>query len=398
MYDCIIIGGGISGISFAHHIRQRDEKILILEQEERLGGRICTATTATDDFRVELGAHTCYNSYTSVIRMITSAGLRENILPMASLPYKLYDNRKLKSLLSGISVFSLLANGWKIFGADKKGKTTRQYFSPIVGEENYNRLFSKAFRAVISQEADSYPAEIFLKRRQQKDKTIARRFTYAGGLQQMLQDVATAGGAEVLTGESVISIQRSEGGIFELRTKSGKVLNTRNISIATDLQTASRLLQNVATADVVQALANIQLSRSVAIAVEMDKKHLNIKPMAGIIPLCNRFYSAVSRDTITHNTQRAFTFHFPESPISVAERTDTILKVLNTNPKATFRTYVCKHTLPMMQLSDLHLATRLQASLQHSGIYLIGNYFEGMSLEDCVLRSQAEAERYRAEN
>ena len=42
MYDCIIVGGGISGLYVAYHLIQKGLRILILEKEDQCGGRIYT--------------------------------------------------------------------------------------------------------------------------------------------------------------------------------------------------------------------------------------------------------------------------------------------------------------------------------------------------------------------
>ena len=39
IYDCIIIGSGISGLSFAHNLKQYDQKILVLEKKKKLEDR-----------------------------------------------------------------------------------------------------------------------------------------------------------------------------------------------------------------------------------------------------------------------------------------------------------------------------------------------------------------------
>ena len=66
IYDCIIIGAGISGISFAASLKDKCQNILIVEKENRIGGHIQSYISKTDDnFWFELGAHTCYNAYTS---------------------------------------------------------------------------------------------------------------------------------------------------------------------------------------------------------------------------------------------------------------------------------------------------------------------------------------------
>jgi len=60
VYDALIIGGGISGYSFAHYLAKANKKVLLLEKESFSGGCINTQQFE-DHFWLELGAHTCYN-------------------------------------------------------------------------------------------------------------------------------------------------------------------------------------------------------------------------------------------------------------------------------------------------------------------------------------------------
>jgi monoamine oxidase len=52
--DALIIGGGIAGLTAARHLTEAGLRITLLEARNRLGGRICTHSTA--GFPVELGA------------------------------------------------------------------------------------------------------------------------------------------------------------------------------------------------------------------------------------------------------------------------------------------------------------------------------------------------------
>ncbi len=54
-YPIIIIGAGLSGLSAAHLLKKENVKFLILEARERLGGRIFTEKTATQD-NLDMGA------------------------------------------------------------------------------------------------------------------------------------------------------------------------------------------------------------------------------------------------------------------------------------------------------------------------------------------------------
>jgi len=113
-YDYIIIGGGISGISFAHKLSLLGKKILILEKEQFTGGQIQTfTTTGNPDFWAEMGAHTCYNSYTNLLTMVTEAGLKNEILLLSKCPYLLATENGIKSIFSQISCL-LLSGGFQI--------------------------------------------------------------------------------------------------------------------------------------------------------------------------------------------------------------------------------------------------------------------------------------------
>uniref|UniRef100_A0A0G4FSY0 Amine oxidase domain-containing protein n=1 Tax=Chromera velia CCMP2878 TaxID=1169474 RepID=A0A0G4FSY0_9ALVE len=57
-YDCIVIGGGASGLSTVFHLNQTGvHNVVVLEARERLGGRIHTYTFPETTHRTELGAN-----------------------------------------------------------------------------------------------------------------------------------------------------------------------------------------------------------------------------------------------------------------------------------------------------------------------------------------------------
>lgn len=53
-YDTIIIGAGVSGLTAAHHLHKAQQKVLIIEAKNRLGGRVYTSYDW--GFATDLGA------------------------------------------------------------------------------------------------------------------------------------------------------------------------------------------------------------------------------------------------------------------------------------------------------------------------------------------------------
>ena len=71
MYNCIVIGGGISGISFAHYMHRAGKKVLIIEKDDNTGGQVQSLFSEKyPDYWREFGAHTCYNSYTRLLSIL----------------------------------------------------------------------------------------------------------------------------------------------------------------------------------------------------------------------------------------------------------------------------------------------------------------------------------------
>lgn len=394
-YDCLIIGGGISGISFAHYLHQQGKKVLILEKGKTIGGQVQSPAADTDsNYWREMGAHTCYNSYTHLLDIVKDLGLEEQIQPLGKGSYMIYADQKIKSPMTQIGYLSLLFNGPKLFFTSRKGKTVKEYFGNIVGKKNYNHLFTRMFRAVLSQNADDYPAESFLKKRDGRFEEFPRKYTFSKGLHSILNLIVEKNNLEVITHSEVIDIQKEDNGSdYKVITIDGHTFSAPNIAFATPPNVTARLVDEIES-DLASLLNTIPMFLSESMNVIVAKEKLSLKALAGIIPTSDEFHSAVSRDLVEDPRLRSFTFHFAHNAKNEDEKLELICQVLDIEPKDIIEDREDKHILPSLRLQHLGIADQVAESKENDNIYILGNYFYGLSLEDCVNRSSDEAKRF----
>jgi len=109
-YDIIIVGSGISGMSLAHFCAKGGLTTLVIEKDERIGGTFHSHRFSGDasGFWLELGAHTCYNSYGSLIDVLHDCHILDTITKREKVGYKMLVNGQLKSIPSRMSFVELL--------------------------------------------------------------------------------------------------------------------------------------------------------------------------------------------------------------------------------------------------------------------------------------------------
>lgn len=396
VYDCIIIGAGVSGISFAHYLRTVNKSVLILEEKDRIGGQIQTFSSNTDNsYWYELGSHTCYNTYVKLLKIVEDTEYTTNIQSLDKCKYVLYTSSGIRKVFSELSLIPMAANCGKIFFSSTKGKTVREYFRPIIGKSNYDKVFSNLFKAVISQKADEYPAEIFLKRRKIRNKNIVRKYSFSGGLASFLQNVVNKDNIPVKINHRVDDIQYdNETNLFTVITNTGEIIKTHNIALATNPQTTAKLTQEI-DKPISDILNPVSLFRTESLNVIVSQENLNISKIAGIIPLNNDFLSVVTRDVVEHPQLRSFTFHFEKGKKNKEEKINIICNVLNIDSDMILEQTQTEHVLPALRLNDLGMASKLDNVRNNQNIFILGNYFHGVSIEDCIHRSSDEFERFK---
>ncbi|MDR3393689.1 MAG: FAD-dependent oxidoreductase [Parasulfuritortus sp.] len=376
MYDQIIIGGGVSGVTAAANAARAGRNVLLLEAADRLGGCVHT-WQPTDDFWLELGAHTAYNSYGAMLALNGDPNFG-NLIPRAKVGYHFLADGRVQSPFARLSFLDAALHLPFNLGLNKTGLDVQTYFTRLLGAGNWSKLLAPAFAAVLSQPAGPYPAEWLFKRKQ-REKTAPRKFTHAAGLQGWLTELA--GTVPVRLGSPVTGLVTGPDGV---RVQLGDTeLTTRQVVIATPLDVAARLLAAI-DAGLAEQLGQTPMADIETHAVAVNAGKVKLPPVAGLIGGDDVFFSAVSRDYLPHPRWRGFAFHFKPGRLDQAGKRAKVAEVLGCTPNDFAFEQSKINRLPALTPTSVAFAAELEARLAATPVRLAGNYLNGLSLGDAA--------------
>lgn len=393
-YDLLIIGAGISGLSLAHLGCRHGMRVLVLEAAPRIGGCLATQTfPETAEFWVEAGTHTCFNSYGNLINILNDVKLLSQIKPKMRVNFKILRHDRLRSIASALHPLELIWRLPRLFIEPKTGRSVKEYYSQLVGAKNYRDVFGPAFNAVICQPADEFPAE-FLFRPKPKRKDLPRSFTFATGLSTIPETIVKQSGLEVLTNASVVTVKKHNHNEFQAITTDNQIFTAKYLSLAVAPDQAARILSTTFP-DLAGFLANIRVAEITSISLAVTRQLLKLSSLAGIIAPYEPFYAAVTRDYLHDPIYRGFTFHFPKDQLDAGRQVERIREILKLPKTELTNIAYTQHRLPALRANHLEWKLKIDKSLAKTGLLLTGNYFLGVSMEDCVTRSLNEWQRFK---
>lgn len=388
-YDLIVIGGGISGLTFARRGAAHGWRTLLLEAEPRVGG--CLATQRFDGeaagFWAELGAHTAYNSYGALLELLDPE-LIARMQPRRQLPWRVWDGQRLQSVFARMHWPTLLPALPRLFTQPKAGLSLRDYYSRVMGRRTYDDLLRHAFNAVIAQPADDFPADLLFRKKPRR-KDIPRSYTFDGGLATLVEGLVGQG-VETRTGGRVEAVTRAAEG-FVVTAAEGE-LPARRLALAVPAWEAARLLA-ADQAELSAVLARIAPAEVESLAVVVSREAVRLPEVSGLIAIDQAYYSAVSRDVVADANWRGLTFHFRPGRLGQDDKLALVAQVLGIEigQIATVAGRVSR--LPALKVGHAGLIEAIDAALAGQPLALTGNYFQGVAIGDCAERSRAEFER-----
>jgi protoporphyrinogen oxidase len=388
-FDFIVIGGGASGLVTAARLARSGRSVRVLEAADRLGGCI-RSWRPREDFWLELGAHTAYNSYAPLLEALDDRGRLDDLLLREKVGYRFVAaDGRLQSPMARLNF--LEAAVFLPFGLfrTKAGRSVAQWFSGLLGSGNYRRLLGPAFAAVLSQRADDFPAQ-WLFRKKPRMKSAPRKFTFTGGLQGLLEALAENAPFSLRTGAPVQSITRDGTGF--LVQVGDAAMTCRQLVLAVPVDVAAQLLADLYP-EVAGRLARFPMVASEAMGVVLAAGKTALPPLAGLIGDNDSFWSAVTRDPVPHDSLRGYTFHFRPGMLGRAGKLARIAQVLGVSPDDFLHVEEVVNRLPALGVEHAALAGEALALLEREPLALVGNYLNGLSIGDCAERAVIEAER-----
>jgi len=391
--DIIIIGAGISGLSLAHYCAWEGLKTLVIEKTERVGGTFHSHRFdgAAGDFWLELGAHTGYNSYGNFLGLLGDCHILDSIASRAKVSFRMLIDDRIKSVLSQMDLAELLFSAPHLFTLKKTGQSIESYYSRIVGRKNYEKVFKPAFSAIICQEPDDFPADMIFQKRKRR-KEILKQYTFKGGMQTATDAIASQSDIGIKTGLEVGKVSY-DGSIFSVATSGGSFESSR-LALASPASTAAELLKGDFP-EVSRLLAEIKIATVASVGVAIKKEAVNLGAVAGLIPVNDMFYSVVSRDTVPHDHYRGFTFHFKPGFLKREAKIERICKVLGLRAIQLEAVAEKENYIPSLRIGHYEIIATVERLLAGIPLFLTGNYFRGVAIEDCVSRSLSEFQRLK---
>jgi len=387
-FDFIVAGSGVSGMVFARKMAEKGKKVLVLEKADRAGG--CLASASYDNFWLELGGHTVYASYSSYISAMRSAGMEQDFLPRKKVPFRMLTSAGLVPLSKCLNKLELFLNLPKALFVKKEGRTVRDFYSALLGKGNYEKMFRPMIAAVISQEGSDFPADMMLKSRP-KDKTLPRSFTIKGGMAEFIKKTAEMENVTLKTSCCADSVSL-DNGIYTV-TAGAEVFTADNFTAACYPAETGRLLANVAP-EISFMLAPIPSAKVESVGVVLKKSDVSVGELSFIIAAEGDFTSVVSRDVVEDAHYRGFAFHFKPDRLTDEQKTSIIEKSLNTDRSKFVHKAETVHYCPTLKLGHEDMLEKLDSLVvKTKGLYITGNWFTGLAIEDCAMRSAREAAR-----
>lgn len=258
IYDTVIVGGGFAGVTAAYYLRNK--KILLLEKENRLGGRVWTKFFGKNSY--ELGALFGY----------TNKLLPENIQP----PKLIEEKRETGLFLNDKLYFD--SNMRNVLKKAATKKSDKDYLEKdIASIEEILPYLSKDMALSLKTAFNViHPGnfEEYVKSRRMDSFRFFSTAHYAGGNKTIIDVYAEFIEDKYLTEAEVKSVKKKGDLIEVIYQKNNKIekVFSKTAIIATPATVATQIIEEANTASK-QFLNSVKYGKGVAVIIMLDKSN-----------------------------------------------------------------------------------------------------------------------------
>ncbi len=276
MYDYIIIGGGISGLTAGYGLKKREKNFLLLEKNEKLGGVI--QSEKIQGFTIEKGANTVLIRNHETLQMFKDLGLLEKLklpYPHSNIRY-IIKNGNLIPLPNGlksiyfheITPFSkLLKWAFQDYFAKPISKdiNIKEFFIQRFDKSLYENLVFPMVSGIFAGNPENMSFQYnfpkiyeyaqkygsILKGLKNSDKPKISQddraywnnmFSFENGLETLIQHLETFLESHIHKNTTVTKIEKKDN--FWLVYTDNQVLETQNLILSVPARVASNLLKD----------------------------------------------------------------------------------------------------------------------------------------------------------
>jgi protoporphyrinogen oxidase len=290
LYDCVVIGGGLTGLTAAAELSKRGLNVFLLEKDETLGGLAGGFRAGT--FELEKFYHHWFTSDRHIMELVREIGTSDRIVTRSSNTGMYYAGSffrlstpfdlirfdaipMLDRIRTGIATLVVRkVRNWRKL----EDITAKQWLIRWMGQKSFRVIWEPLLVGKFGAYADDISAVWFWKKLALRGSSRGNSggeelAYYRGGFAHLARDVADRvrkQGGEIVTGMAATSIADLGRGVVRVETDRGPIL-ARSALLTTPLPIAADLLEAAANPSYIESLRKIDHLGNICLILELDR-------------------------------------------------------------------------------------------------------------------------------